>query len=101
MLKCNQSKDGNCIALRNFNGYVGSSIDGNQGVHGGQGIRWLVTRSSKKEKKNSKKLLFTFKSGGNSSVIDYVEVKKGNERYTGLTMLFTTQPPLYRFGIEK
>ena len=29
-----QSKDGDCIVLRDFNGYDGSSINGYEGVHG-------------------------------------------------------------------
>ena len=44
MLKCNlsaerRSKIGNCIVLEDFNGHVGSWINGNKGVHKGQKCR--------------------------------------------------------------
>ena len=32
-----QSKNGNCIALKDFNGHVGNSIDGCERLHGRQG----------------------------------------------------------------
>ena len=79
-----QSKDEYCILLGNFNGHVGSSIDGYGGVHGG--TRWAIQNKDEGRllefadsfdvvvgdmfiKKDSEKLI-TFKSGGKSSVIN-------------------------------
>ena len=83
-----QSKNGNCIVLRDFIGLVGNWIDGYEGVHGkqGWGIRnndgeikilriFKMVVSDTFFKKDSKKLI-TFRSGVNSSVIVYALVKK-------------------------
>ena len=80
----------NCIILGDFNGHVGRSANGYEGVHGGQG--W-GDRNKEGEKilefadsfgmvigntffkKNAEKLI-TFKSGNCATVIDYVMVGK-------------------------
>ena len=33
-----QSRMGNCIILGDFNGHVGTSVDGYDGIHGGTGM---------------------------------------------------------------
>lgn len=86
-------KNGNCIVLGDFNGHVGSSQDGYEGVHGGYGYGErnragervlefadsfdMIIGNTFFKKENEK--LITFKSGGNSTVLDYVLLGR-NER---------------------
>ena len=84
-----QSKNKNCIVLEDFNGHVGNSINEYKGVHKGYGGWGMRNKNGERlfEFADSfdtvvgntffkKEKLFTFKSGGNSSVIDYAGVKK-------------------------
>ena len=84
-----QSKKENCIALEDFNGHVISLIHKYEEIRGGYGRRIRNVDGEKLEftesfdmvvghtffKKDSKKLI-TIKTGGNSSIIDYVVIKK-------------------------
>ena len=85
-----QARGGKCILLGDFNGHVGSSADGYEGVHGGHGLGernregerileladsfGMVVGNTFFTKKDDK--LITFKSGENATTIDYILVQK-------------------------
>ena len=81
--------DDRLMVCGDFNGHVGESIDGFEGVHGGSGFgarnlegevllefadsHSLVTTNTCFTKVDSKKI--TYESGGNRSVVDYILVR--------------------------
>ena len=83
------------LGLGNFNGHVGKCAEGFEGIHGGYGIRkrnaegrMLLGFYDQKELcvantwcKEKDKRKVTYSSGGNDTVIDFVQVGKEKRKY--------------------